>query len=53
MAAERSLLEVDASRAKRAEVIDAVAASYILQGALARLDTLRGQRRGYPQDDDE
>jgi len=37
VAAERALLEADASRARRAEVIDAVAASYILQGALDRL----------------
>jgi putative pre-16S rRNA nuclease len=36
-AAERALLEADASRRKRAEVIDKVAASYILQGALDRL----------------
>ena len=31
---ERTLLEADVSRAKRAEVIDKMAASYILQGAL-------------------
>jgi putative Holliday junction resolvase len=43
MAAERAMLEADASRRKRAEAIDAVAASYILQGALARLDTLARQ----------
>jgi len=36
-AAERALLEADTSRKKRAEVIDKVAASYILQGALDRL----------------
>lgn len=36
-AAERALLEADASRRKRAAVIDKVAASYILQGALDRL----------------
>lgn len=40
VAAERSLLEADMSRAKRAEVIDAVAASIILQGALDRLNVL-------------
>ena len=40
VAAERALLEADASRAKRAEVIDQVAAAYILQGALARLAVL-------------
>lgn len=37
VAAERALLEADTSRAKRAEVIDHVAAGYILQGALDRL----------------
>jgi len=31
---ERTLLQADVSRAKRAEVIDKMAASYILQGAL-------------------
>jgi putative Holliday junction resolvase len=40
VAAERALLEGDASRKKRAEVIDQVAASYILQGALDRLARL-------------
>lgn len=37
VAAERALLEADASRARRAEVIDHVAAAYILQGSLDRL----------------
>lgn len=37
VAAERALLEADASRAQRADVIDHVAAGYILQGALDRL----------------
>ena len=37
VAAERALLEADTSRRRRAEVIDNVAASYILQGALDRL----------------
>lgn len=37
MAAERALLEADTSRKRRAEVIDQVAAGYILQGALDRL----------------
>ena len=36
-AAERALLEADASRKRRKEVIDAVAAGYILQGALDRM----------------
>jgi putative Holliday junction resolvase len=37
-AAERALLEADASRKRRAEVIDKMAAAYILQGALDRLN---------------
>lgn len=37
VAAERALLEADTSRKRRAELIDNVAASYILQGALDRL----------------
>lgn len=37
VAAERALLEADASRRRRAEVIDHVAAGYILQGLLDRL----------------
>ncbi|SDE31662.1 putative holliday junction resolvase [Salipiger thiooxidans] len=41
VAAERALLEADTSRRKRAELIDHVAASYILQGVLDRLRNLR------------
>jgi putative Holliday junction resolvase len=41
VAAERSLLEADASRRRRAEVIDKVAATIILQGALDRMASLR------------
>ncbi|SIT03106.1 Holliday junction resolvase RuvX [Paracoccus saliphilus] len=37
VAAERALLEADTSRKRRSEVIDQVAAGYILQGALDRL----------------
>ncbi|MFE3839436.1 Holliday junction resolvase RuvX [Pseudogemmobacter sonorensis] len=40
VAAERALLEADTSRKRRAEVIDAVAAGYILQGALDRMAVL-------------
>ncbi|QMU57391.1 MAG: Holliday junction resolvase RuvX [Boseongicola sp.] len=40
VAAERALLEADTSRKRRAEVIDHVAASYILQGALDRLSNI-------------
>lgn len=41
VAAERALIEADASRRRRAAVIDQVAAGYILQGALDRLRHLR------------
>jgi putative Holliday junction resolvase len=40
VAAERALLEMDVSRAKRKERIDSAAASFILQGALDRLSLL-------------
>ena len=40
VAAERALLEADTSRKRRKEVIDAVAAGYILQGALDRMTYL-------------
>ncbi|SIQ55949.1 putative holliday junction resolvase [Rhizobium sp. RU33A] len=40
VAAERALLEMDVSRAKRSERIDSAAASFILQGALHRLSGL-------------
>lgn len=39
-AVTRSLIEQDASRARRAEVVDRMAAAYILQGALDRLAVL-------------
>jgi len=44
VAAERALIEADMSRAKRAGVIDKVAAAYILQGALDRLRVIRDER---------
>ena len=44
VAAERALLEMDVSRAKRATRIDSAAASFILQGALDRLRGLRSQQ---------
>jgi len=44
VAAERALLEADTSRKRRAEVIDHVAAGYILQGALDRLRHMREAR---------
>jgi len=37
VAVTRTLLEADASRARRAEVVDKMASAYILQGALERL----------------
>jgi putative pre-16S rRNA nuclease len=44
-AVERHLVEADASRRRRAEVIDRMAAAYILQGALDRLKRLAEQQR--------
>ncbi len=41
VAAEKALLEADTTRKRRAEVIDHVAAAYILQGTLDRLAVLR------------
>ncbi len=43
VAAERALLEADTSRKRRAEVIDHVAASYILQGLLDRLGHMKNE----------
>ena len=43
VAAERALLEADTTRKRRAEVIDHVAAGYILQGVLDRLAVLRSE----------
>ncbi|MGB6085390.1 Holliday junction resolvase RuvX [Parvibaculum sp.] len=40
MAVTRTLLDADASRARRDEVVDKMAAAYILQGALDRLRKL-------------
>ncbi|AEI94909.1 Holliday junction resolvase RuvX [Roseobacter litoralis] len=44
VAAERALLEADTSRKRRAEVIDHVAAGYILQGALDRIRVIRAEQ---------
>lgn len=41
VAAERALIEADTSRKRRAEVIDHVAAGYILQGVLDRMGHLK------------
>ncbi|WP_454657338.1 Holliday junction resolvase RuvX [Bosea beijingensis] len=43
LAVTRTLLDADASRAKRAAVVDKMAAAYILQGALDRLGRLGPQ----------
>lgn len=43
-AVERTLLEADSSRKKRGEVIDKLAATYILQGALDRLSILKNNK---------
>ena len=40
-AVTRTLLEADASRRRRSDVVDKMAAAYILQGALERLRNLR------------
>lgn len=40
VAVTRLMLEADLSRARRAEVVDKIAAAYILQGALERLRAL-------------
>jgi putative holliday junction resolvase len=41
VAVERMLLEADLSRKRRGEVVDKLAASYILQGVLDRLSNMR------------
>ncbi len=46
VAAERTLLEADASRKRRAEVIDKMAAAFILQGALDRLGNIAAAQQG-------
>ena len=44
VAVERTLLEADASRKRRGEVIDKMAAAFILQGALDRLGNIGSPR---------
>jgi putative Holliday junction resolvase len=44
MAVTRTLLDADASRKRREEVVDKMAAAYILQGALDRLRHLKNAR---------
>ncbi len=48
VAMEKSLIALDASRAKRAAKIDESAATFILQGAIDRLRSLGAQREGMP-----
>ncbi|MEX0628591.1 MAG: Holliday junction resolvase RuvX [Cucumibacter sp.] len=42
LAVTRTMLEADLSRARRAEIVDKLAAGYVLQGALDRLQHARG-----------
>jgi putative Holliday junction resolvase len=44
----RSLIANDVSRARRAQVVDKMAAAYILQGALDRLSALKRPQTGDP-----
>lgn len=44
VAVERTLIEADQSRKRRAEVVDKMAAAFILQGALDRLGRLEAMR---------
>lgn len=45
MAVTRTLLEADASRKRRGEVVDKMAAAYILQGALDNIAARKGQTK--------
>ena len=47
-AVDRALIEQDVSRARRAAVVDRMAAAYILQGALDRLATIAGENASSP-----
>ncbi len=47
-AVTRTLLDADASRARRGAVVDKMAAAYILQGALDRLQRLSGKTNEGP-----
>lgn len=49
-AVTRTLIEADASRARRGEVVDKMAAAYILQGLLDRLAAMRRAREADPDD---
>lgn len=45
VAVERAMIDADVSRAKRAEVVDAMAAAHILQGAIDALVNLSSQEQ--------
>ncbi|SEK39164.1 putative holliday junction resolvase [Bosea lupini] len=51
LAVTRTLLDADASRARRAAVVDKMAAAYILQGALDRLGRLTADASEPGEDD--
>jgi putative Holliday junction resolvase len=51
-AVTRTLLDADASRARRDALVDKMAAAYILQGLLDRLATLARERRIAGGEDD-
>ena len=52
VAVERMLVAADSSRKRRAEVVDKLAAAYILQGALDRLSAMKdGNRDDTPRTD--
>ncbi len=46
-AVNRTLLSADMSRKRRGEVVDKLAATYILQGALDRLKTIDSNAGGF------
>jgi putative Holliday junction resolvase len=50
-AVTRALIDAEASRARRAEVVDRMAAAYILQGVLDRLRYLANERAAAEDDD--
>ena len=51
VAVTRAMIDADASRAKRAEHVDKMAAAYILQGALDRYERLTRGRMAADEDD--
>jgi putative Holliday junction resolvase len=50
-AVTRTLLEADASRARRSELVDKMAAAFILQGVIDRVATLHRTRQLESPDD--